>query len=57
MASTKSLGRYEEDIRLELHEMPEAREDSLCCGMGGGGFGRKRKKHERFSNLRVEQAI
>ncbi|OPX99545.1 MAG: Anaerobic glycerol-3-phosphate dehydrogenase subunit C [Syntrophorhabdus sp. PtaB.Bin006] len=42
---------------LELHEMPEAREDSLCCGMGGGRVWAETEKHERFSNLRVEQAI
>lgn len=42
---------------LELHEMPEAREDSLCCGMGGGRVWAETEKHERFSNMRVEQAI
>jgi len=42
---------------LELNEMPESREDSLCCGMGGGRIWAETEKHERFSNLRVEQAI
>jgi Fe-S oxidoreductase len=42
---------------LELHELPEARLDSLCCGMGGGRVWAETEKHERFSNLRVEQAI
>ena len=42
---------------LELVEMPEARVDSLCCGMGGGRIWAETEKHERFSNLRVEQAI
>jgi Fe-S oxidoreductase len=42
---------------LELNEMPEARVDSLCCGMGGGRIWAETEKHERFSNLRVEQAI
>jgi Fe-S oxidoreductase len=42
---------------LELREMPEAREDSLCCGMGGGRVWAETEKHERFSNLRVEQAL
>ncbi len=42
---------------LDLRELPEAREDSLCCGMGGGRVWAETEKHERFSNLRVEQAI
>ncbi|MFH2012899.1 MAG: (Fe-S)-binding protein [Pseudomonadota bacterium] len=42
---------------LELTEMSESREDSLCCGMGGGRVWMETEKHERFSNLRVEQAI
>jgi len=37
--------------------MPEARVESLCCGMGGGRIWAETEKHERFSNLRVEQAI
>jgi Fe-S oxidoreductase len=42
---------------LELQEMPESKVDSLCCGMGGGRVWAETEKHERFSNLRVEQAI
>jgi Fe-S oxidoreductase len=42
---------------LELVEMADAREDSLCCGMGGGRIWMETEKNERFSNLRVEQAI
>jgi len=42
---------------LELVELPESRLDSLCCGMGGGRIWAETEKHERFSNLRVEQAI
>ncbi len=42
---------------LELVEMPEARVESLCCGMGGGRIWAETEKSERFSNLRVEQAI
>jgi Fe-S oxidoreductase len=42
---------------LELFEMPESREDSLCCGMGGGRVWMETLKDERFSNLRLEQAI
>jgi Fe-S oxidoreductase len=42
---------------LELNEMSESKADSLCCGMGGGRVWAETEKHERFSNLRVEQAI
>jgi Fe-S oxidoreductase len=42
---------------LKLVEMAEAREDSLCCGGGGGGIWMDRPKNERFSNLRLGQAI
>jgi Fe-S oxidoreductase len=42
---------------LELSEMDESREDSLCCGMGGGRIWMETPKSERFSNLRLEQAI
>jgi Fe-S oxidoreductase len=42
---------------LELVEMDESRVDSLCCGMGGGRIWMETEKHERFSNLRLEQAI
>jgi Fe-S oxidoreductase len=42
---------------LDLVEMPESRVDSLCCGMGGGRIWAETEKAERFSNLRVEQAI
>jgi Fe-S oxidoreductase len=42
---------------LELNEMPDSRVDSLCCGMGGGRIWMETEKHERFSNLRIEQAI
>jgi Fe-S oxidoreductase len=41
---------------LELHEMPESREDSLCCGGGGGRIWMETTKAERFSDLRLEQA-
>jgi Fe-S oxidoreductase len=42
---------------LELSELPESRDDSLCCGMGGGRVWMETEKHERFSNLRIEQAL
>jgi Fe-S oxidoreductase len=42
---------------LELREMPESRVDSLCCGGGGGRIWMETPKGERFSDLRLEQAI
>ena len=42
---------------LELVEMADAREDSLCCGMGGGRIWMETAKGERFSDLRLQQAI
>jgi len=42
---------------LELVEMPDSREDSLCCGGGGGRIWAETPKEERFSYLRVAQAL
>jgi Fe-S oxidoreductase len=42
---------------LELIEMPDSMEDSLCCGGGGGRIWMETPKGERFSDLRLEQAI
>ena len=42
---------------LELVEMVNSREDSLCCGGGGGRIWEETKKGERFSDTRVEQAL
>jgi Fe-S oxidoreductase len=42
---------------LELREMPESRLDSLCCGGGGGRIWMETPKGERFSDLRLEQAM
>ena len=42
---------------LELHEMADSRKDSLCCGGGGGRIWMETPKGERFSDLRLEQAI
>jgi Fe-S oxidoreductase len=42
---------------LELIEMPDSRVDSLCCGGGGGRIWMETLKGERFSELRLEQAI
>ena len=42
---------------LELVEMVDFREDSLCCGGGGGRIWMETPKGERFSDLRLEQAM
>jgi Fe-S oxidoreductase len=42
---------------LELREMAEEREDSLCCGMGGGRIWMETPRGERFSELRLQQAL
>lgn len=41
---------------LELREMQSHRENSLCCGGGGGRIWMETKKGERFSDLRLKQA-
>jgi Fe-S oxidoreductase len=42
---------------LTLTEMPDSRVDSLCCGGGGGRIWMETIKGERFSDIRLEQAI
>jgi len=42
---------------LELMEMPDSRVDSLCCGGGGGRIWMETPKGERFSDLRLKQAM
>jgi Fe-S oxidoreductase len=42
---------------LELVELADSREDSLCCGGGGGRIWMDTPKGERFSDIRLEQAI
>jgi len=42
---------------LKLVEMPESRKKSLCCGGGGGRIWMETVKGERFSDLRIEQAV
>ncbi|MCU0591261.1 MAG: (Fe-S)-binding protein [Desulfobacterales bacterium] len=42
---------------LTLAEMPDSRADSLCCGGGGGRIWMETIKGERFSDIRLEQAI
>jgi len=41
---------------LELVELPDSRENSLCCGGGGGGIWMDTAKGERFADLRLAQA-
>ena len=42
---------------LELVEMLNNRKDGLCCGGSGGRIWAETKKNERFSDIRVRQAI
>ena len=42
---------------VEIVEMPDARENALCCGGGGGRIWMETKKSERFSDLRIQQAL
>ena len=42
---------------LELAEMADRYEDSLCCGGGGGRIWMETVKGERFSDLRLAQAL
>lgn len=41
---------------IELREMAESRQASLCCGGGGGRIWMDTPRGERFANLRLEQA-
>ncbi len=42
---------------LELKELIDSRVDSLCCGGGGGRVWMETEKGERFSDIRIEQAL
>ncbi len=42
---------------LELIEFPDSRDDATCCGGGGGRIWQETIKGERFSDIRVEQAL
>lgn len=42
---------------LEVQEMMECREESLCCGMGGGRIWMETHAAERFSNIRIKDAM
>jgi Fe-S oxidoreductase len=41
---------------LELVEMADSRQDSLCCGGGGGRIWMDTPRSERFSEIRLDQA-
>lgn len=59
------LGRYNDhyeeprEVLVQLggkaREVPESREQAMCCGAGGGHFWMDRKIGERVNTLRVEQ--
>ena len=42
---------------VELVEMPDSHQDSLCCGGGGGRIWMDTPKSERFADLRLAQAV
>jgi Fe-S oxidoreductase len=42
---------------IEIVEMADSRENSLCCGGGGGRIWMETKKGERFADLRIQQAL
>jgi Fe-S oxidoreductase len=42
---------------IELVEMPENKQDALCCGGGGGGIWQDIPKEKRLATLRVKQAL
>jgi len=42
---------------LEVMDEVDSRENSLCCGGGGGRIWMETKKGERFSDILVEQAL
>jgi len=41
---------------LKLIEMPDSRDNALCCGGGGGRIWMETPMEERFSDLRLKQA-
>jgi Fe-S oxidoreductase len=42
---------------LSLVEMADARQESLCCGGGGGRIWMDTPQTERFSDIRIQQAL
>jgi Fe-S oxidoreductase len=41
----------------DVIELVDSRDSGLCCGGGGGGIWMDRKKGERFSDIRIQQAV
>jgi Fe-S oxidoreductase len=41
----------------DVIELVDSRDNGLCCGGGGGGIWMDRKKGERFSDIRIQQAV
>ncbi|MCC6202650.1 MAG: (Fe-S)-binding protein [Gammaproteobacteria bacterium] len=44
-------------LGTELNELAERRENSFCCGGGGGRIWMETPKEERFSDVRLRQAV
>jgi len=42
---------------LNFNEMPESRANSFCCGGGGGRIWMETPRKERFSDVRLQQAL
>jgi Fe-S oxidoreductase len=42
---------------VRLKELPDHREEALCCGGGGGRIWMDTRKGERFSDIRLLQAV
>ncbi|MDD5397611.1 MAG: (Fe-S)-binding protein [Dehalococcoidia bacterium] len=42
---------------IEIVEMSDIKDNTLCCGGGGGRIWMDTKKDERFSDLRIQQAL
>ena len=42
---------------LSVSEFAEKREDSVCCGMGGGRIWMETHAQERFANIRIKEAV
>jgi Fe-S oxidoreductase len=42
---------------IKLNEMPDSRANSLCCGGGGGRIWMETPRQERFSDIRLRQAM
>ena len=42
---------------VDLIEFPDSRENAICCGGGGGRIWMETPRGQRFSDLRLEQAV